>query len=74
MGFFFFPERSNANKADPPELWLFSLLIISKNYAKAQHCYQTEIEGNLIPPDSELAWHIASPESIAPQMLAECFL
>lgn len=35
----------------------FSLLIISENYAKAQCCYQTEIESKLIPPDN-LAWHI----------------
>lgn len=48
----------------------FSLLIISKNYAPAQCCYQTEVDSNLILPDN-LAWPIVFPESISPQMLAE---
>lgn len=49
-----------------------SLRIISENYAKAQCCYQTEIESKLIPPD-HLAGHVVLPESLSPQMLAGWF-
>lgn len=71
--FFFLPQKG------PMPIKLICLSygffpsIISKNYATAQCCYQTEIESNVILPDN-LAWHIVFPESISPQMLAECFI